>query len=152
MGKKKKAAQSAISWNGILGTVWKALIVAAVLFSIGIFLGALIIYRGILPLDCIPVMLYIICGIEAFGTTALVAFLQKQRAFWTALVTQALFMVLLLLIGMMAYETLVNWLHFCITSVVVFAVVLVTTALCVEHGGGKKKKFKKNADRRLKKK
>ena len=59
-----------------------------------------------------------------------------------------IFLAVLLLTGMLAFEAQTNWLSLGITALVMLLSAVLAILL---FGGGKKKKFKKNATIRLKK-
>ena len=65
MEKKKKP-----DWTEIAGVVWKALLLTLVLFILGVLALSALIYRGVAAVEMIPFLLYVVCGVAAFGATA----------------------------------------------------------------------------------
>ena len=144
MEKKKRP-----DWTEIAGAVWKALLLTLALFILGILALSALIYRGAAAVEMIPFLLYAVCGVAAFGATAFLSVFSRRQLLLKGALTQSVFLAFLLLFGMLAYESVTDWLGLGITAVVA---VLSTMAAVLLLGKRKKKNFQKNAAMRLKKK
>ena len=150
MEKRKK--ERTADWSGMLRSSLKGLAAAAGTFIVGLFAVSALISHGIVPAAQLPAALCAVYALEAFGATTLIALLQRRQVFAAGLLTQGMLFALLLLVGMLLYESRANWLQ--LAAARLAALLATAAAAALWKGKGKKKgnNFKKNSHRRLKKK
>ena len=150
MEKRKK--ERTADWSGMLRSSLKGLAAAAGTFIVGLFAVSALISHGIVPAAQLPAALCAVYALEAFGATTLIALLQRRQVFAAGLLTQGMLFALLLLVGMLLYESRANWLQ--LAAALLAALLATAAAAALWKGKGKKKgnNFKKNSHRRLKKK
>lgn len=151
MEKRKQTAERAVDWNRMLQTTLRGVAAAAVLFAVGLLTASALISRGIVPAAQLSVVLCVVYAAEAFGATAMIALVQKRQILAAGLLTQAVFLGILLIFGMLLYEAQVNWPQ--LAAAALAACLASAAAAALLSGKGKKRNnFKKNGHRRLKKK
>ena len=142
---KKKSSDPA----ELLCAAAKGLIVMAVLFAAGVLASAALIYRGVIPMEYARILLWASVAAAAFGSTVFCALRQKWPVFLTGVLVQGIFLAVLVLLGMLAWESMTDWLALAVAFVAALGAVFAASVL---FGKKKKKKFQKNAAIRLKRK
>lgn len=138
-----------MDWPETIGALWKALIVAAVLFILGILASSALIWKDIVPISWCILLLYASVTAESFGTAVFLALLVQHQLFLKALLTQAVFFILLLLLGLLDPAAVIDVVQLGVSALLSVAA---SFAALLLFGGRKKKKIQKNSTIRLKKK
>lgn len=101
---KKKSSDPA----ELLRAAVKGLIVMAVLFAAGVLFSAALIYRGVIPMEYARILLWASVAAAAFGSTVFCALRQKRPVFLTGVLVQGIFLAVLVLSGMLAWESMTD--------------------------------------------
>ena len=141
---KKRSAD----WKEILRSAWKSAFVTAAFYGAAILLLAALVHFGVLPWHFRLGLLYGASGAAAFGAAAISLLFTRHQRMLTAMLSQALFVAALVIVGTFIFNMQADWLRLGWTILVMFSSAAAAIAL---FGGRKIKKFKKNTPIRLKK-